>query len=625
MGTIALIRPFHVPRHAFLRDVLFFTAAVILLVTVLHDGHLKIHESGAMVGLYIAYVVVVVLGNWWNRKQKNKETSQSLGWEDRTSANRTRSLLTATTLPNLSLPETVIPNHRQQSPPNRPSSPHGSHSSVSPTLLPSRVRLGTRSQAHFPPSHDEYPIDIPRANFSLLGAVEFRDVVNSLRKVSESRGGSPGWSPVPTPIDHGTTDYFGAVSDMYSHRRSSSVGINHPLRDKRKGRQRAISHVGAARSTSNDLSPIPISPASSSPQTPIENTPPVEANPWSDQQGRPLTPVQDTFSSSDGQTKPARPRVLIPRKSTGPRVPSISITDPAGLPGPIPTATEPSLTVSPTPPVNETRFKFRRRTRHVLRVLFPSLQSFRHKSYLGMFLAVTSAPAILALTLTLPVVDDGALEEGGVTLPVSDTEGLTEDFEHPENTSVEWHDDDGEEHLATAHIGEELHRLVDGGFSPLHSPLGRISHASLCRAHSGVEAAFGQDEETAGRVNKELLEEMEDDDLHFHMALTSVQCVLGPAFCAVIILRKSSTRSVIHIDRSYITDGMDYFKWILLGACGGGAVAAGLVAYFATDGTSRTWRLVRCFAGFICSMVWIAAIADEVVSVLQVSCEIFLW
>lgn len=40
---------------------------------------------------------------------------------------------------------------------------------------------------------------------------------------------------------------------------------------------------------------------------------------------------------------------------------------------------------------------------------------------------------------------------------------------------------------------------------------------------------------------------------------------------------------------------------------------------YATDGTSKTWRLARCFAGFVCSMVWIAAIADQVVGVLQVS------
>jgi hypothetical protein len=50
-----------------------------------------------------------------------------------------------------------------------------------------------------------------------------------------------------------------------------------------------------------------------------------------------------------------------------------------------------------------------------------------------------------------------------------------------------------------------------------------------------------------------------------------------------------------------------------------GLAAGAAVMWFSTDGSSPSWRLVRCFAGFIVSMTWIAAIADEVVSVLQVS------
>lgn len=60
------------------------------------------------------------------------------------------------------------------------------------------------------------------------------------------------------------------------------------------------------------------------------------------------------------------------------------------------------------------------------------------------------------------------------------------------------------------------------------------------------------------------------------------------------------------------------FPWILLAAGLAGTAAAIAVMYIATDGTSQTWKIVRCFAGFVCSMVWIAAIADEAVSVLQV-------
>ena len=64
---------------------------------------------------------------------------------------------------------------------------------------------------------------------------------------------------------------------------------------------------------------------------------------------------------------------------------------------------------------------------------------------------------------------------------------------------------------------------------------------------------------------------------------------------------------------------MEYVWYILLTCLIAGSTAAVMVLYTATDGSHTAWRMVRCFGGFTCSMVWIAAIADEVVSVLQVS------
>jgi sodium/potassium/calcium exchanger 6 len=52
-------------------------------------------------------------------------------------------------------------------------------------------------------------------------------------------------------------------------------------------------------------------------------------------------------------------------------------------------------------------------------------------------------------------------------------------------------------------------------------------------------------------------------------------------------------------------------------------MAAVCVWLLASDGTAQPWRLVRCCCGFVCSMVWIASIADEVVDVLRTFGEIF--
>jgi sodium/potassium/calcium exchanger 6 len=44
-----------------------------------------------------------------------------------------------------------------------------------------------------------------------------------------------------------------------------------------------------------------------------------------------------------------------------------------------------------------------------------------------------------------------------------------------------------------------------------------------------------------------------------------------------------------------------------------------LVAVFADKGDNPAGRLMRCIMGFLVAIVWVMAIADEVVSVLQVS------
>jgi sodium/potassium/calcium exchanger 6 len=60
----------------------------------------------------------------------------------------------------------------------------------------------------------------------------------------------------------------------------------------------------------------------------------------------------------------------------------------------------------------------------------------------------------------------------------------------------------------------------------------------------------------------------------------------------------------------------------MIGTAIAGAAAAVSVMKLADDGSSGSWRVVRCFCGFTCSMVWIAAIANEVVGLLLAVGEI---
>jgi sodium/potassium/calcium exchanger 6 len=223
-----------------------------------------------------------------------------------------------------------------------------------------------------------------------------------------------------------------------------------------------------------------------------------------------------------------------------------------------------------------------------------------------MIIAVFSVPAILALTLTLPVVDDGrdGNGDGAIALPVGDDEPFVHVDEDAEIGEAGTSDsEEGGDRLLSPEVGEELHHLVESGFSPLHSPLGRIHHSALRRASHDPEAALSMESGMDEEQTKELLEEIaEEEALDFQPGLAAVQCIAGPAFCGYIIFQ-----------------GTEYLRWVIIACVALGTVLGVIVATKAVDGTQQPWRLVRCFAGFVCSLVWIAAIADEVVSVLGVS------
>lgn len=59
-------------------------------------------------------------------------------------------------------------------------------------------------------------------------------------------------------------------------------------------------------------------------------------------------------------------------------------------------------------------------------------------------------------------------------------------------------------------------------------------------------------------------------------------------------------------------------KWMLLSVGITGLAVGALVIVFSDNGDRPASRLARCSMGFLVAMVWIMAIADEVVKVLQV-------
>jgi solute carrier family 24 (sodium/potassium/calcium exchanger), member 6 len=147
-------------------------------------------------------------------------------------------------------------------------------------------------------------------------------------------------------------------------------------------------------------------------------------------------------------------------------IPTISITHSRETSFETDIETEPELYVPPS-----RRQRLFRTLSVVFRILFPTLQYFMSKSVLGMIAAVFAAPAVMALTLTLPVV---------VTNP--DSPGSPE--EKPENVA----------------------RLVDF-------------------EEEGVERTLIAEQEVEGEMH----------ELKFNKWLMAVQCVLSPLFCVAIL------------------------------------------------------------------------------------------
>ncbi|KDQ57198.1 hypothetical protein JAAARDRAFT_35805 [Jaapia argillacea MUCL 33604] len=459
VGSMCIIKPFQVGRYPFLRDVGFFTFAVALLIFILHDGRIWAWESALLVAMYIVYANVVVLGTWWEtRREKKRRTEATIRGE---------------------YGEDDIPSilYHDEEPYRDEPSPVVSHTNSSLTV-PSSVGTRPRAISHpgpprlglqtnLPPRpHSRSPSPSSRPgqmpSFSLIGALEFRQVVSSLQQQAAGTTLSMFESPV--------TPYVGG--HYFNHSRSLS-------------------------------------------RTPSATTPLIERDLW------------DTSLVVPANHRPTFEELHVEGPDTPP-IPLISHT-PAS-----PASEDDTESQTIVPPTRRQRvFKILRIT---YRILFPTLHHFKSKSFLGKVASLFAAPAVMALTITLPV----------IVTPY----------------------DIGSIHVEKG-TGSES-RLIDF-------------------EEEGIERTLIAEEEVEEQMHP----------LEFNKWLMAAQCVFGPLFCVNVLFH-----------------GMGGEGWILLAVGTTGLAAGALVAVFANKGEHPTARVVRCSMGFFVAIVWIMAIADEVVNVL---------
>jgi sodium/potassium/calcium exchanger 6 len=331
-------------------------------------------------------------------------------------------------------------------------------------------------------------------SFSLVGALEFRSVISSLHQ--EAAGSSLGtFEPLLTP-------YIG--------------GHYHGI-----GYSRSRSHSGSMH-TSDTSSDVPLS-------------------------DRPSLPRASHLAPDQGPSLPESPLILV-NSDMEPPIPEFSHTR-----------------ASPRSDNGSDIALYEVATRHqtvrlalkrMCHILFPTMHEFKTKSLLGKVAAVFAAPAVFALTITLPVV-------------VGPYDSLGDRYEKAPRTINTFEED-------------------------------------------GIERTLVAEDVVLGEIH----------ELGFNKWLMAVQCAFGPLFCTAVLFSTSNFLRFLFQSEDILiphAEGSAYEHWLLLGIGLAGFAAGILVAFFAGKGDKRGWLLVRCTMGFLVAVVWIMAIADEVVNILQVS------
>ncbi|KAF9115885.1 hypothetical protein BGX27_005951 [Mortierella sp. AM989] len=394
VGSMAIIEPFKVSRAPFLRDVSFFAGCVLFTLFAVIDGKITFVESLILVAYYIVYVSFVVIGNWWHQRVKlerelEERARNMYDDEDNEDDGPLRDEEQATLLGG---------TRRGSKPPHiitqMPTGPYDAYEDeehddgyISPGPLSSIDQCD--SNQTLVSSYNSIGVNIPRPHLSndsegvensislrppgsssvlrrrpsLLSAFEFNDVVRSLT-LSGSRGRIASYD----------TSYYGPSSPRSSRRQSSRASSDPPAIDTDLRQNSGLS----VPSTPHEVSPRPFGledrsmTASPSPMDSDQE----EQDSYFEQallrQSLILPDHHDPANRHLGHVHDHHTHI---QSLTGPRKWFSGLYE----------SIEFLKAVKP--------------------IYFPTLLDWDKKSTFVKFLAVTSVPMVLLLTLTLPVVE----------------------------------------------------------------------------------------------------------------------------------------------------------------------------------------------------------------------------
>ena len=565
-GSMAIVRPFKVGKKSFVRDVSFFTVSILFGLFFLLDGRIQMWECVVMIMFYLCYVMFVIGWHWIAGRRKQKRRKERHAREHYTAPDEEEELLqddddedNGVGGSNVNQAESLGVNPPDFGALERGGDAHHEededeeeqeqreYAELSNNMRITRGGSERRMAAGAP--HTIRP--------SLVGALEFRAVLNSLEKTKNLSGRQihlRRYSDDPFLSAHNTDYLSTAAADAVVNVRHTPQSLLRPTGGPSgTGRTRAVS-VNDIPNT-DDFNPRHVpdllvlesederTPAQSGQTTPSRLEVPEVRVPFPRLYIDPpqflAPPVSQV--STPGHSPPVSAPVSPMSRAT----PRLIVSDADALsPMRLPRSSLDSISiVVPTGPKWRI-FKYwpydhLPSPEVMYDTFFPTLIGFSEKSFLEKAFALVAVPSVFFLALTLPVVDNPG---GG-------------NRDSPRDPKAQPHPSDSPRSMMSA---------TTGAATPLMPPI-----------DDGVR------------------------EKEWNRWLVAIHCMTAPVFVVLVLFAEQPLTKPL--------------LWALLV----GLVSLGLLLVLTEPGRTPRLRYLLCFAGFAVAICWISTIAEEVVGILK--------
>ncbi|KAK4116400.1 hypothetical protein N656DRAFT_701664 [Canariomyces notabilis] len=640
-GSMALVREFKVSRRVFVRDIIFFIAAISFTMVFLADGELHLWECFTMIGFYLFYVLVVVGWHWLTVRKRRKRM--------RDAAARAHLYGPSGRGAEELEPYRDEPDEDEAAPVGGRSRSAPEPADISALEQGPRIEIDGVGLQPLSPDKDDEERDIQvaaemassmrvnrprwgRSNTtitpirpSLVGVLEFRAVLSSLQKERNMHMG-----PLPGRSYTGDLESRSSPGDPRGRPRTQSFPA-HPPAD---ARERALIYGNGLPNLESDglqqrqpeAALRPATRTSSAART-IDGrlAPPLgspadgvtDDSPSSKQTRHLQLQIPSPSRQSSAQSSPALSPLRSVSESPAPLTP---YQEPTAFPFPIHSDAHrqsfPSLDdhAEHPRPVKWWPYQLLPAPHVLLATIFPTLQGWSEKTLWDKFLSIVSVPSIFLLVVTLPVVETDN-ESGPFEAHTADPP----EFGQPGNTAPPISlETDGDiqpetEWQAYRRRARSVSTRSPRSLSPSQrlpdNPYPSDGQSSVpASGNPPFDSQIPQTMKPTGSNSYHTSASSLEPPSGWNRWLVAVQLFTGPLF--VVFILWANTAEDLEQPGKVLLRLVLYS--LLVSLC---LLAALLLT--TSEEKKPKYHFLLCFLGFIISVAWISTIAGEVVGVLK--------